>query len=143
MNKRAVDNANIDIDFIIKQLKNGESHMAEQLTKKLASNLSNDYKDPFWSKSIATLISSVILALAEDVLSSKEEKINIQSVINFFESKRIDKKPDLYSIDIFFKLRKESSLAKSTYKNLFMMGDYTKTTIFNEAQMCLYMKYGQ
>lgn len=125
MNKQFIENANTELNYVVQHLKNGDLEQAEELTRKIAFHIPKN-KDQFWLDMIVTVIRSVILALAEDGVSAKREKVDMSSIVNFLESKQ-------YALDDFFNSREDNSLAKNTYKPILFMAFETKIRIIGKA----------
>ncbi|MBU5267884.1 hypothetical protein [Virgibacillus proomii] len=73
----------IGLNTVVQHLNSGDYEQAEELTRKIAFNIPENYNDGFWLDAVMTVIRAVILALAEDVVSAKSEKIDMFSMVNF------------------------------------------------------------
>ena len=130
--KNFIENINIKLNTIVYLLKNNHTEQAIELANKIAFSIpiSENFKDDFWRISASELIRTVILALAEDVVSGKRETIDMFAVADILRS-------SLDDLNDFINYRENSSLAKYTYENINLMGFRTKNTVINEAFMSI------
>lgn len=133
VDKQSIENINKKLNKVVQHLINDELKQAEELARKVAFYIPQNHEDKFWSDSVRTLIRAVILALAEDVASSKSLKLDISSIFNFLESEK-------HALDGYFDLRADNSLSKKTYKLIYLMGFETKNRVISEAMISIKLR---
>lgn len=133
MNEQFIQRTNNELNTVVQHLKNDDIEQAEELARKIAFHIPENYKDGFWFHAVITVIRTVILALAEDVAEAKKERIDILTVANVLENKQ-------FGLDDFINSRADYSLAKNTYKGIYLMEFETKNRVIAEAIISIKLK---
>lgn len=126
MNRHFIERVNRELNNVVNHLKAGDYEQAEELARKIAFNIPENYKDDFWLNAVLIVIRTGILAIAEDVVSAKKEKIDLCVIDTILESKQ-------FVFDDFIDSRADNSLAKETYKPIRLMLFETRNRIIGES----------
>lgn len=125
------------LQLVIDSWKKGRYSDAQKYANSVAYSLYHDpnAKDPFWSNSAKSLVTAIILALAEDMVNQgKEERVTMYSVANFLSIKGSDNDEEgNNALDLFFQARDENNPARMMYATSNFSTGNTRGSIFSVA----------
>lgn len=125
------------LQLVIDSWKQDRESDAQKYANSVAFSLYHNpnAKDPFWSNSAKSLVTAIILALAEDMVKiGKEESVTMYSVANFLSSKgsETDEKGN-NALDEFFQARDENNPARMMYATSNFSTGNARGSIFSVA----------
>lgn len=125
------------LQLVVDAYKKGNVSDAQKYANSVAFSLYNEpnAKDPFWSNSAKSLVTAIILAIAEDMVAKgKEENVTMYTVANFLSTKGSDNdENDNNALDLFFKERSENNPARMMYATSNFATGNTRGSIFSVA----------
>ncbi|WP_080871731.1 hypothetical protein [Oceanobacillus timonensis] len=124
----------VKLNVVLDAMRTEDNDTAVQTSKEIAYSI-YDIDRPFWKDAVPTLISAVILAQCEDIISTGKGKISFKSIAETYEDKfnYEDKKVYVDKLDDYFVSRQECSLSKQIYDFILNVKDEKKDRIFKEA----------
>lgn len=125
------------LQLVIDSWKKGNCSDAQKYANSVAYSLYHNpnAKDPFWSNSAKSLVTSIILALTEDMVNQgKEDRVTMYSVANFLSTKGSDNDAEgNNALDLFFQARDENNPARMMYATSNFATGNTRGSIFSVA----------
>lgn len=125
------------LQLVIDSWSKGRYSDAQKYANSVAYSLYNNpnAKDPFWSNSAKSLVTAIILALAEDMVNQgKENRVTMYSVANFLSTKGSENDDDgENALDMFFQARDENNPARMMYATSNFATGNTRGSIFSVA----------
>src|SRR5699024_6241875 len=125
------------LQLVIDMWKQGDKSKAQQYANSIAHSFYHNpnAKEPFFDNSDKSLVTAIILALAEDAIEQgQEHKVNLYSVATFLAEMGSEEDDDGNNmLDEFFKKRPMGNPAKNAYATSKFSDGKTRSSIFSVA----------